>query len=66
MLVHGYVRGRTDGKLTVGCYLYDMALRSELVREGWVVPPADWRRAAHKCAAQLRWHIDSVQLDWTH
>ncbi len=50
MLVHGYVRGRSDGRLTVGCYLYDMALQSELVREGWVVPPADWRRAAHKCA----------------
>ncbi|MGI8943064.1 MAG: Tol-Pal system beta propeller repeat protein TolB [Qipengyuania sp.] len=50
MLVHGYVRPRSDGRLTVGCYLYDMALRSELVREGWVVPPADWRRAAHKCA----------------
>ncbi len=50
MLVHGYVRGRSDGRLTVGCYLYDMALRNELVREGWVVPPSDWRRAAHKCA----------------
>ncbi len=50
MLVHGYVRPRSDGRLTVGCYLYDMALRSELVREGWVVPPADWRRAAHKCS----------------
>ncbi|OBX18001.1 Tol-Pal system beta propeller repeat protein TolB [Erythrobacter sp. QSSC1-22B] len=50
MLVHGYVRGRSDGRLTVGCYLYDMALQSELVREGWVVPPADWRRAAHKCS----------------
>lgn len=50
MLVHGYVRARGDGKLVVGCYLYDMALKSELVREGWVVPPADWRRAAHKCA----------------
>ncbi|TMM46684.1 Tol-Pal system beta propeller repeat protein TolB [Qipengyuania marisflavi] len=50
MLVHGYVRGRSDGKLTVGCYLYDMALQSQLVREGWVVPAADWRRAAHKCA----------------
>ena len=50
MLVQGYVRARSDGRLTVGCYLYDMALRSELVREGWVVPPADWRRAAHKCA----------------
>ncbi|MEH6723355.1 MAG: Tol-Pal system beta propeller repeat protein TolB [Qipengyuania sp.] len=50
MLVHGYVRGRSDDRLTVGCYLYDMALQQELVREGWVVPPADWRRAAHKCA----------------
>jgi len=25
-------------------------LQSELVREGYVVSPADWRRAAHKCA----------------
>ena len=50
MLVHGYVRARSDDRLTVGCYLYDMALQSELVREGWVVQPADWRRAAHKCA----------------
>ena len=50
MLVHGYVRARGDGKLTVGCYLYDMALKSELVREGWVVEPGDWRRAAHKCS----------------
>src|SRR5690606_4726942 len=30
--------------------LYDIQLRSELVREGWVVEPAEWRRAAHKCA----------------
>ncbi|WP_324828474.1 Tol-Pal system beta propeller repeat protein TolB [Qipengyuania zhejiangensis] len=50
MLVHGYVRARSDNKLTVGCYLYDMALQQQLVREGWVVQPADWRRAAHKCA----------------
>lgn len=50
MLVQGYVRARGDGNLTVGCYLYDMALKSELAREGWVVPPGDWRRAAHKCA----------------
>ena len=34
----------------VGCYLYDVALQNELVREGWVVGPADWRRAAHKCS----------------
>jgi TolB protein len=50
MLVHGYVRARGDGRLVVGCYLYDVALKDELVREGWVVPPADWRRAAHKCS----------------
>ena len=50
MLVHGYVRARSDGRLIVGCYLYDVALREELVREGWVVGPADWRRASHKCA----------------
>ena len=50
MLVHGYVQARGDGRLTVGCYLYDVTLKDELVRGGWVVPPGDWRRAAHKCA----------------
>jgi TolB protein len=50
MLVHGYVQGRDDGRLVVGCYLYDVSLQSELIREGWVVPAADWRRAAHKCS----------------
>lgn len=50
MLVHGFVRADAAGNLTVGCYLYDVALGSELVRQGFVVQPADWRRAAHKCA----------------
>ena len=50
MLVHGYVRANEDGRLTVGCYLYDVVLKNQLVREGWVVAPTDWRRAAHKCA----------------
>ncbi|HYD23703.1 MAG TPA: Tol-Pal system beta propeller repeat protein TolB [Croceibacterium sp.] len=50
MLVHGYVRAGGDGNLTVGCYLYDVQLQQELVREGWIVTPAEWRRAAHKCA----------------
>jgi TolB protein len=50
MLVKGYVRAGADGRLTVGCYLYDVALQKELARAGWVVPPVDWRRAAHKCA----------------
>jgi TolB protein len=48
-LVQGFVR--SDGSnLTVGCYLYDVNLRSELTRQGYVVAPRDWRRAAHKCA----------------
>ena len=50
MLVHGFVRAQDDGRLTVGCYLYDVALNDELARGGWVVQPSDWRRAAHKCA----------------
>ncbi|MCB2084175.1 MAG: Tol-Pal system protein TolB [Sphingomonadaceae bacterium] len=50
MLVHGYVQARSDGRLTVGCYLYDVTLQDELARAGWVVQPRDWRRAAHKCA----------------
>lgn len=50
MLVHGFVQARGDGRLSVGCYLYDVALQDELIREGWIVPPADWRRAAHKCS----------------
>ena len=27
MLVHGYVRANGDGRLTVGCYLYDVVLQ---------------------------------------
>ena len=50
MLVQGYVTGNPDGTLTVGCYLYDVALAEELARDGWIVQPAQWRRAAHKCA----------------
>ncbi|KQT32865.1 translocation protein TolB [Sphingomonas sp. Leaf412] len=49
-LVQGYVRANGDGTLTVGCYLYDVSARTELARQGFVVPPSDWRRAGHKCA----------------
>jgi TolB protein len=49
-LVQGFVRAESDGKLTVGCYLYDVALKQELTRLGFVITPAEWRRAAHKCA----------------
>jgi TolB protein len=50
MLVQGYVRANPDGNLTVGCYLYDVALSQQLAKAGWDVPPGDWRRAAHRCA----------------
>ncbi|MBY0306470.1 MAG: Tol-Pal system beta propeller repeat protein TolB [Sphingomonas sp.] len=49
-LVQGFVRANGDGTLTVGCYLYDVFSKIELTRQGFVVQPADWRRAAHKCA----------------
>jgi TolB protein len=49
-LVQGFVRANGDGTLTVGCYLFDVSSRIELTRQGFVVPPSDWRRAGHKCA----------------
>ncbi len=50
MLLQGFVRVGGDGRLTVGCYLYDVAQGSELTRQGYVVEPGEWRRAAHRCA----------------
>ncbi|MDY7096980.1 MAG: Tol-Pal system beta propeller repeat protein TolB [Pseudomonadota bacterium] len=50
MLVHGYVNVLDNDRLEVGCFLYDVALQNELIREGYRVRPADWRRAAHKCS----------------
>jgi TolB protein len=49
-LVQGFVQANGDSTLTVGCYLYDVLAKKELVRQGFVVTPAQWRRAAHKCA----------------
>ena len=49
-LVQGFVQANGNGTLTVGCYLYDVLARRELTRQGFVVQPAQWRRAAHKCA----------------
>jgi TolB protein len=50
-LVQGYIRSAGgEGDITVGCYLYDVSLKTEQTRLGYVVAPKDWRRAAHKCA----------------
>ncbi|PZO90137.1 MAG: Tol-Pal system protein TolB [Sphingomonas sanxanigenens] len=52
-LVQGFVRANGDGTLTVGCYLYDVFAKTELTRQGFVVQPQYWRRAAHKCADSI-------------
>ena len=49
-LVQGFVQANANGSITVGCYLYDVAAQTELTRQGYVVQPRDWRRAAHRCA----------------
>jgi TolB protein len=49
-LVTGFVQSRSDGRLTVGCYVYDLDKGRELARKGFVIGPSDWRRAAHKCS----------------
>jgi TolB protein len=50
MLVTGFVQARQDGRLTIGCYLYDVAQGRELARKGFVVPMEEWRRGAHRCS----------------
>ncbi len=49
-LVSGYVEARPDGRITVGCYLFDISAGRELTHQGFAVPAGEWRRAAHKCA----------------
>ena len=49
-LVTGFVQSRSDGRITVGCYLHDLAAGREIARKGFVVDPAEWRRAAHRCS----------------
>jgi TolB protein len=49
-LVQGFVQANGNGSITVGCYVYDVAAHNELARQGYVVQPRDWRRAAHRCA----------------
>jgi TolB protein len=49
-LVTGFVQQRSDGRLTVGCYVYDVDKGRELARKGFVISGGDWRRAAHKCS----------------
>jgi TolB protein len=56
-LVQGFVEANRDGTLTIGCYLYDVAAKAELARQGFVVQPGQWRRAAHKCADAVSFRL---------
>ena len=49
-LLTGFVQARPDGRLAVGCYVYDVEKGRELGRTGFVVAAGEWRRAAHKCS----------------
>ena len=50
VLLMGFVQSRSDGRLTVGCYVYDVDKGREMARKGSVIAPSEWRRAAHKCS----------------
>lgn len=49
-LVTGFVQARSDGRITVACYLHDIPGAREIARKGFVVAPGEWRRAAHRCS----------------
>ena len=50
MLVTGFVQVRAEGRMTFGCYVYDVDKGREVGRKGFVVAPQEWSRAAHKCS----------------
>jgi TolB protein len=50
VLVTGFVQARPDGRVTFGCYVYDVDKGREVARKGFVIAPDEWKRAAHKCA----------------
>ena len=49
-LVTGFVQARSDGRITIACYLHDIPGAREIARKGFVVAPGEWRRAAHRCS----------------
>ncbi|MCY7398852.1 MAG: Tol-Pal system beta propeller repeat protein TolB [Sphingomonas bacterium] len=60
-LVTGTVEPREAGRITVGCYVHDVAAGRELARQGFAVAAADWRRAAHKCADTIYSRLSGQQ-----
>ena len=60
-LVTGTVEPRADGRITVGCYVHDVAAGRELARQGFAVAAANWRSAAHKCADTIYSRLSGQQ-----
>jgi TolB protein len=50
LLLSGFVNARDDGRVTIGCYVYDVQSAREVARQGFAVAASEWRRAAHRCA----------------
>ena len=50
LLLSCFVNARSDGRLTIGCYVYDVQSGREVDRQGFAVATTEWRRAAHRCA----------------
>jgi TolB protein len=50
LLLQGFINARPDGRLTIGCYVYDVQAGREITRQGFALAPNEWRRAAHRCA----------------
>ena len=49
-LIAGFVDPKEDGRMAFACYVYDVQKAREVARAGFLAQPADWRRAAHRCA----------------
>jgi TolB protein len=49
-LVAGVIDPQDDGRMAVACYIYNVQTGREVARKGFLIQPADWRRAAHRCA----------------
>jgi TolB protein len=64
-LIQGYVQANANGTLTVGCYLFDVASQSQVARQGFVVQPAEWRRAAHRCADTIYRRLSATSASST-
>ena len=52
-LLTGFVQAKSDGRVAIGCYVYDIDKGREVGRTGFVADADDWRRAAHKCSGLI-------------